>query len=57
MLFYKKDNYLNCYLMKHSLHFFYDEIRTCCSNAKGPVLFSVKNDGYCNINWNKVYNT
>ena len=36
---FKKKKYLDCPLMKHSLHFFYDEIRACCTNVKGPVFY------------------
>ena len=25
--------------MKHSIHFFYDEIRCCCSNVSGPIFY------------------
>lgn len=40
-------------MMKHSLHFFYDEIRMCCSNASGPVFYP-QYDG-SEIDWNYVY--
>ena len=35
---FRKKQYLDCPHLKHSLHFFYDEIRSCCANAKG-LLF------------------
>lgn len=44
---------LDCYLLKHSLHFFYDEIRCCCSNAKGPVFYP-NYDG-SDVDWNYIY--
>ena len=48
-----KKNYLNCHLMKHSLHFFHNEIRTCCANANGPVLYpNYKGE---NIDWDYVF--
>ena len=50
---FKKKEYLNCDLMKHSLHFFQDEIRTCCANAKGPILYPNYNGE--NVNWDKVF--
>lgn len=34
-----KKKYLDCPNLKHSLHFFYDEIRACCSNVPGPVFY------------------
>ena len=42
MLFFgsKKKKYLDCPYLKHSLHFFHDEIRACCSNVKGPVFYA-----------------
>lgn len=49
----KKGKCLDCYLLKHSLHFFYNEIRACCSNAKGPVFYP-NYDG-SNVNWDYVY--
>lgn len=50
---FKKKKYLNCPYMKHSLHFFHDEIRACCSNVKGPVFYSNYNGK--DINWDEVY--
>ncbi len=34
-----KKKYVDCDLMKSSIHFFYDEIRACCQNVKGPVFY------------------
>ena len=50
---FKKKEYLNCPYMKHSLHFFHDEIRACCSNVKGPVFYPNYNG--TDIDWEKVY--
>ena len=50
---FKKKQYLNCPYMKHSLHFFHDEIRACCSNVKGPVFYPNYNGK--DIDWDKVY--
>lgn len=50
---FKKKEYLNCDLMKHSLHFFHDEIRTCCANATGPILYPNYNGE--NVDWDKVF--
>lgn len=50
---FKKKKYLDCALMKHSLHFFYDEIRACCCNAKGPVFYpDYKGE---TVDWDKTY--
>ena len=46
--------YLDCVWMKHSLHFFYDNIRMCCSNAPG-IMFYKDYHGE-EIDWEKVYN-
>ncbi len=54
MNLFKKKKYLDCYMMKHSLHFFYDEIRMCCSNVSGPVLYP--NYVGSDVDWNYVYN-
>ena len=56
MFYCKKNDYLNCDLMKHSIHFFYDEIRACCANAPGPVFFTNIDSDILNIDWNNVYN-
>ncbi len=53
MNLFKKKKYLDCFMMKHSLHFFYDEIRMCCSNAPGPVFYP-NYDG-SNLDWKHVY--
>lgn len=46
--------YLNCPFIKHSIHFFYDNIRPCCSNVSGPVFYS-DYDGTTPIDWDYVY--
>ena len=49
---FKKRKYLDCPYLKHSLHFFYNEIRACCSNSKGPVFYSnVNNDTNIDIDY------
>lgn len=40
--------------MKHSLHFFYDEIRACCSNIPGPVFYPDFQGS--NVDWDYIYN-
>ncbi len=50
---FKKEKYLDCYNIKHSIHFFYDNIRACCSNVPGPVFYE-NYDGR-DINWDYVY--
>ena len=40
--------------MKHSLHFFHNSIKACCTNAKGPV-FIPEYFGE-EIDWNYIYN-
>ena len=41
----RKKKYLDCPYLKNSLHLFYDEIRACCSNVKGPIFYSnINND-------------
>ena len=51
--FFKKKEYLDCEWMKHSIHFFYDNIRMCCSNAPGIMFY----DNYSGetVDWDKVY--
>lgn len=49
-----KKKYLNCPLMKHCLHFFHDNIRTCCANAPGINFFPDYNGE--EIDWDYVYN-
>ncbi len=39
--------------MKHSLHFFYDEIRACCTNIPGPVFY--KDYKGESIDWDYIY--
>ena len=41
--------------MKNSLHFFYDEIRACCTNVSGPIFY--QNYQGEKIDWNKVFET
>lgn len=53
--FFKNKQYLDCPYMKHSLHFFYDEIRACCTNIPGPVFYSDYNG--TPVDWNYIYNT
>lgn len=40
-------------MIKHSLHFFYDEVRTCCSNVSGPVIYFDYSGE--KIDWNEVF--
>ncbi len=49
----KKKKYLNCLYMKHSLHFFYDEIMACCTNIPGFILLPDYNGE--KIDWDYVY--
>ncbi len=51
--FNKDREYLDCEWMKHSIHFFYDNIRMCCSNVMGVVFY----DDYAGteIDWDKIY--
>ncbi len=54
--FLKKDKYLDCHLLKHSIHFFYDEIRACCANVKGPVFYSDYNKmKNIDLDWKYIY--
>lgn len=50
---FKKEKYLDCPFMKHSIHFFYDKVMACCTNIPGPVFYSDYNGE--EINWNDVY--
>ncbi len=50
---FKKEKYLDCHNIKHSIHFFYDNIRACCSNVPGPVFYE-NYDGR-DIDWDYVY--
>lgn len=50
---FKKNKYLDCHLMKHSIHFFYDNIRACCSNVSGPIFYPNYNGE--NVDWNYIY--
>lgn len=40
--------------MKHSLHFFHDSIKACCTNASGPVFYPDYTG--CDVDWNYVFN-
>ncbi len=51
---FNKKKYLDCEWLKHSIHFFYDEIRACCSNVPGPIFYEKYIDE--NVDWNYVYN-
>ena len=50
---FKKDEYLDCHFMKHSLHFFHDCIKACCTNAIGPCFYHLYKGG--EVDWNYVY--
>lgn len=50
---FEKKQYLDCPHLKHSLHFFYDEIRACCSNVPGPIFYPNFEGG--NVDWDYVY--
>ena len=39
--------------MKHSLHFFHDSIKACCTNASGPVFYPDYTGGV--VDWNYVF--
>ncbi len=54
MAFLKKNEYLNCHFMKHSLHFFQDSIKACCTNAQGPVFYPDYSGEV--IDWNYIFN-
>lgn len=54
MFYFKKEKYLNCYFMKHSLHFFHDSISACCTNVSGPVFYPNYKSG--NVDWNYIFN-
>ncbi len=49
----KKKKYLDCPFMKHSLHFFYDSIMSCCTNVPGPIFY--KDYKGAPIDWNYIY--
>lgn len=50
---FKRKKYLDCPYMKHSIHFFYDEIRACCTNIPGPVFYpDYKGE---TVDWNYIY--
>ncbi len=51
--FLRKNEYLNCPFMKHSLHFFHDCIKACCTNAIGPCFYHQYKGG--EVDWNHVY--
>ena len=50
---YKRKKYLDCDCMKHSIHFFYDEIRSCCTNIPGPIFY--ENYAGESVDWDFVY--
>lgn len=51
---FKKKKYFNCPLMKNSLHFFYNQVRSCCANVPGPIFYNnYKGEP---IDWDFVYN-
>ena len=41
---FNKKKYLDCEWLKHSIHFFYYEIRACCSNVPGPIFYESYKD-------------
>lgn len=51
---FKKKKYLDCPLMKESLHFFYNQVRPCCANVPGPIFY----DNYAGekIDWDYIFN-
>lgn len=50
---FNKKKYIDCPNIKHSLHFFYNEVRACCTNVSGPVFYpEYKGE---NIDWDYVY--
>lgn len=51
----EKKQYLDCPYLKHSIHFFYDNIRACCVNIPGPVFYDNFEGG--DINWDFIYNS
>ncbi len=53
MGFFTKKKYLDCFFMKHSLHFFHDSIKACCTNASGPVFYPNYSGG--NVDWDYVF--
>lgn len=55
MSLWKNENrkYFNCHFMKHSIHFFYDGIKACCTNVDG-LVFEKDYSGET-INWDKFY--
>lgn len=51
----KNKKYLDCDLMKHSIHFFYNYIGACCTNVYGFIFYKDYEGG--KIDWNYIYNT
>ena len=39
--------------MKHSLHFFHDSIKACCTNVSGPVFYPDYTGG--DVDWNHIF--
>ena len=52
---FEKKQYLDCRSLKNSLHFFYDEVRACCSNVSGPIFYPDYNGE--DIDWEYVFKT
>ncbi len=50
---FSKPEYLDCHFMKHSLHFFHNSIKACCTNALGPCFYRAYKGG--EVDWNHVY--
>jgi len=48
--------YLNCPFLKNSIHFFYDNIRPCCSNVYGPIFYANYSDEQP-VDWDYIYQT
>lgn len=53
MNLFKKKKYLDCHFMKHSLHFFHDSIKACCTNASGPIFYPDYTGE--SVDWNYVF--
>lgn len=50
---FKKEKYFDCPFVKHSVHFFYDNVRACCSNVSGPVFYP--NYSGEEIDWDLIF--
>lgn len=55
--FKKKQNkqYLNCDFLNHSIHFFYDNIRSCCSGDTGIIFASCEGDNIKNLGFDEIF--